>query len=135
MNQQSFGNSEIRPISVLWLGFLGTSILWFIGFLYAWVLAEFGCQGAPARITFMGATLVAWFQLVGRLFFISIAILLLRYVNRVIKKASSGQRAEAGFQDESLLLFFARGGLIAGLILLAVIIVESIPIFFFLKSC
>ncbi|MFW7381881.1 MAG: hypothetical protein ACOH5I_23950 [Oligoflexus sp.] len=123
-----------KAIAVLWLGFLGTAILWFIGFLYAWIVSEFGCQSAARDTVILGVSLVAVLQLVGRLVVLAIAFSLLRYCQRILKKASH-TAAYADIQEDTLKIFLARSGLIAGQILFAVLLVESIPIFFFLKTC
>lgn len=124
---------NFRPLALLWLGFLGTAILWFVGFLYAWSLAEFGCQMQLANIKFLNISLIAWLEFMGRFLLLMTGYFLLRYVYHGILHKERLQETELA--EDTVPVFLAKGGLIAGIFLMFVIVVESIPIFFFLKSC
>lgn len=119
-----------KPIVVLLLAFLGTSVIWLVGFLYSWILAEFGCQSTPAKISVAGIGLVAWMQFIGRGILIMLVMALLFYARWVKSQFARGS-GETGAMNR----FLAQSGWIASIILLAVMLVETVPVFYYLRSC
>jgi hypothetical protein len=125
-------NTGRNPIIVVALAFLGTSILWFLAFIYSWALAEFGCQSTPADISWRGVGAVAWFQLGGRGILILANIGLIYYAYKV---KSEYARQDQQNETAAMNFFLAKSGFIASLILLAVMLVETVPVFYFLNIC
>ena len=123
-------NSKVSRAS-LWFGLLGGAIAWTIHFLSAYAVAEFGCVGKLGQRSYGNISLVAWLELA-----LTVAALLLaaaataaayRSHRRLLSSAES-----AALEAEC---DTARAGLYTSAIFTFVILFESIPIFFYMRSC
>jgi hypothetical protein len=128
--------AEPREIGLgrLMFALLGGSLAWLAHFLSAYLLAEFGCIGGLAEIGFWGVTAGAWSIVGGTIVRVAVAVF------ATVFAQGGGQRLEeAAGADEGdgsgVELFLARTGVVLNLLFLFVILVESVPILYFLEDC
>lgn len=113
-------------LAVCWLG---GAIAWLVHLLAAWAMAEFGCVAGWQRLSFGGLTAVAW------------AIVIL---SAVAVAAGAGALWVAERADRRLLTvsdptrtrhFAARAGMWLNGLFLAIIVVETLPLAFYMGRC
>lgn len=123
-------NPEISK-NALWFGLLGGGIAWLAHFLSSYVIAEFGCVSRWGQGRFLGVTGQAWLLLGVSISSMAVATGALIVARRAMKRlgAHGGGDAQRGPAQ------MAKAGVVTSGVFLFVIIVESIPIFFFLQSC
>jgi hypothetical protein len=112
---------------------VGGGVAWLMHLLLAYLVAEFGCLAGLDEVRFLGITAVAW-MLVGvslLAFGGGTAATLLSWRIWQRQKARLGTETEDAKAGE----FAAGTALIANLIFVFVILVESIPIVYFLHDC
>lgn len=114
----------------LWFGALGGGCAWLVHLVGAYVLAEFGCVGRLRNVTFLRLTAVAWLLLALSLatLLVALASTLTAYV-----RAKSADPAHDALRDAEADV--DRAGWITSGLFLAVIFVESVPIFYYLRDC
>lgn len=119
--------------SMFGLVLVGGGAAWFLHLLLAVVLAEFGCVAGWGDIRFGGINLVAWLLLVVTVVSLAagVAVTILSY--RLGGKVAL--RAEMGDSREGARMFAARTAFIANMVFVFVILMESVPIFYFLHDC
>jgi hypothetical protein len=117
----------------LWFGLLGGGVAWLIHFLAAYIIAEFGCISGWGKGTFMGVTGLAWLLLGVSAVMLGLctwSVLIARRCLRDLRKAPFADRARVQSR-----IFMARAGFISGAIFVLIILVETLPIFFYLQRC
>ena len=123
--------SEVRRAS-LWFGLFGGAIAWTVHFLSAYVVAEFGCVAGLNERSHWNISLVAWLELaltaVAVLVAAAATAVAYRSQRRLFASALLGSTREAE-------RYTARAGLLTSGIFTFIILFESIPIFFYLRSC
>lgn len=115
----------------LWFGVLGGAVAWTIHLLAAYAIAEFGCVSAFRDARFLGITGVAW------------AILALSVVTFVLAVgalliARRSQRlllAEIREKEDEPEEFMARVGFITSVVFVAIIVAQTVPVLYYLRSC
>lgn len=132
MNGQNRENHGVSQFA-LWFGLLGGAVAWLVHLLSAYAIAEFGCVGTLTSIVFLTITAVAWME-------IGVSLLtLLAAIAAVVVAYRSRRRLQAKTENEAAVprgeLFLARTGLITSILFVLVILVESVPIFFYLQGC
>jgi len=125
-NKNPVGRWELR------FAILGGGIAWTLHLLLAYVVAEFGCIAGLGQVSFLGLNVVSWL-----LFLVTIPTLGMglaaTYVSwRCHSKAEKALAAQADLAGEN---FVAYTGLISNLIFVFIIVVQTIPIFYFLREC
>jgi hypothetical protein len=129
--------SKIIPIWKLWMASLGGAIAWWIHFLGAYVLAEFGCISKTSLFTFLGVMGISWFILTLSIFclFLSGLAIWISHKNQAdtLKAVTEGGETSAHLQNSQTFIF--RGGVFINLLFFFVIIVQTIPVFYYLRSC
>ena len=117
----------------LWFGLFGGAIAWTIHFLSAYVVAEFGCVGRLGERSFGNISLVAWLELA----LTAVGVLVAAAATAVAHRSQRRLQASATASDSSgeAERYTARAGLLTSGIFTFVILFESIPIFFYLRSC
>jgi hypothetical protein len=124
----SHGVSRAR----LWFGLLGGAIAWTIHLLAAYAIAEFGCVGRLGERTYANISLVAWMELALTAAMVLVALAATAVSYRCQRQLRS---IESGGGPLVAAYFTARAGLLASGTFTFVILFESIPIFFYLRSC
>ncbi len=125
-------NNEVSRVN-LWVGLFGGAMAWAIHFLSAYVVAEFGCVGKLGERSYWNISLVAWLELVLTFAAVLAAAISTAVAYRSQLRLWSATDAEcATLQAER---YTARAGLLTSGIFTFVILFESIPIFFYLRSC
>jgi hypothetical protein len=135
MSSTTASTDEVRPSvrrASLWFGLVGGGLAWMLHLLGAYAIAEFGCVGRLGELSDRGISTVAWLEFVLTVVTVAIAgaatvVAYRRHRELRSKESSSG----ASIADA----FTARAGVLASGILTFVILFESIPIFYYLRSC
>jgi hypothetical protein len=120
--------------SLLWFGFLGGAFAWVIHLLSAYAIAEFGCISPFHQSELWGFSGIAW--LIGAVSVVTLVVAFAAFfVARRSKLRFAGaieaRRLEAG----DARVFLARSGVITSALFILIIVVESIPILFYLRGC
>lgn len=89
------------------------------------LVAEFGCVAGLGEVRFLGINLVAWLLLLVALLALGGGMIATVFSYRLEKRERSGGARK----------FSARTALIANLIFVFVILMQSVPIFYFLHDC
>ena len=118
----------------LWFGLLAGAFAWVVHLMGAYAVAEFGCVAGLAQYEFVGVSLVAWL-LIG----LSVIAALVAAVGTsvALMRYCSLRREEPNTSPEiqRALAAVARTGLITSGLFLLVIVVESLPIIYYLSNC
>lgn len=117
-------------------GLIGGGLAWLVHLLLTYGIAEFGCPSRHGDWTFLGITGVAWMLLGASAGTIPIALA----ATWVSHRRQQVLRREAldkieNEEDIGSELTLARIGFLSSLIFAVTILVQTIPIFFFLQSC
>ena len=116
----------------LWFGLLGGAIAWLAHLLLSWIVGEFGCLAGLGEITLLGLAGTAWLVILVSLATFAVSVAAAVAARAVGKRL----RPEADSLDQTGSdRFLARIGVITSGLFAFVILVESIPVFFFLRSC
>lgn len=118
---------------LLWFGLLGGGVAWLIHLILAYVIAEFGCISGWGEILLGGITLVAWLTFGMSLLLLVVAGLVTLIAYRTTEQLARQVRS---VPEEPLSeSYMARAGYITSGVFFIIILVETLPIFFFLRSC
>jgi hypothetical protein len=117
---------------MLWLGLWGGGVAWLAHLLLCWVIAEFGCISLFRQYYLLGLTGISWL-----IFLVSgLAVLGAAYPTVLAWRVETRLRQSGKVEGEDANdLFVARAGWITSGLFLLVIVVQIIPIFFYLKEC
>ncbi len=131
-------SSDARPEppqvnrALVWFVLLGGATAWTLHLLLAYAVAEFGCLSGMGETRVGGLTLVAWMLLGVSVLAAGIAgvatVVSLRLHRRI-------RAAEMGGEGERATAFSVRLGLISNVGFAGVIVVQTIPIFYYLSKC
>jgi hypothetical protein len=118
-------NAEVASTRrwLLWVCLWGGGAAWLLHFIAIWICAEFGCISGLGRPGPLGISLVAWLVLAFTGIFIMLGNLALYNSWRLCHHKHALER------------FVARCGLVLNAMFLLIIAVQSVPVFFYLKSC
>ena len=117
----------------LWFGFLGGILAWMTHLMLAYGIAEFGCLSATAHTSFLGLTAVTWMLLV-----LSAATLAVAAWATLVAYRSGRQLPSASLDADEAAPpggYMATAGVVMSGLSTFFIIVESIPIFYYLGDC
>jgi hypothetical protein len=114
----------------LWFGLVGGGVAWVVHLLASYVIAEFGCVSGWGQEKHLGVTTMAWLLL-------GVSFLTAGWAGLATFMAYRNKQRLRPFESSegSSAVYMARAGCITSGIFLFVILVESVPIFFFLQSC
>ena len=133
MNRASDNLTRPSPRAKLWLAFWGGGVAWLIHLLAAYALGEFGCISGLGHHRFLGISSVAWLLLVISATCAGASVSSLILASRIRSGLQSSlYNAERPQSPEESL---ASTALIANMVFLFVIGIQTIPIFFFLRDC
>lgn len=107
---------------------LGGGVAWLLHLVLAYAIAEFGILSGLVETRWAGLDAVSWLLLA-----VSAAMLALAAASvRVSRRLCQGKESDE--EPRRTVRFCARFGLAANLTFLVIIAVQTIPIFFFLRS-
>ena len=118
----------------LWFVLLAGSIAWTLHLLLAYVLGEFGCLSALARVSFLDINGVAW-SVLGMTVPLAGVSAVATWMAWRMDRRLGGQASEDGSSTEDPRVYMARAGWITDGLFLFVILFETVPVFYFLQRC
>lgn len=132
MSQVTHGERQINRWS-LNFGFLGGGIAWVLHLLLTYAISEFGCTGEEPRHEFLGVNSIAWLLLAASAVPIALSGLSVWTSNRLIQKLR--RDLEEGEEVSGPELHTLRIGVITNGLFVLIIVVQTIPIFYYLRGC
>jgi len=117
----------------LWFGLLGGATAWTVHLMSAYAIAEFGCVGGLAERSYLGITHVAWLELMLTVVTTAVAAAAAAVAYVQYRRLQSGSARDDVRQIAEC--HTAWAGLLTSGIFTFVILVQSIPIFFYLTRC
>lgn len=117
---------------ILGLSYVGGGAAWFLHLLLAYLAAEFGCVRGWNESAFLGITAVAWLILWASALTLAGAVAATALSYGIGRRRALGEVGETG---ETVGVFSGRATFVANLIFAFVILVESLPIFYYLHDC
>lgn len=115
----------------VWVGLWGGGVAWLLHFLSSWALAEFGCLGPLARSGPLGLTRVSWWVLAVT----ALAVVLAAAATWVGWQTERRARALPPSPSAEASAFAARVAWMAGAVFTLVVVVEALPVLFYLRGC
>lgn len=127
----------------LLFGLLGGAVAWTVHLMAVYAIGEWGCVSRSMEGRFLGIAGIAWLLIavtVGAgLASAAAALVAYRSEQRLRPAEEEGDSDEGVPREEaevhSYQLFTARSGMIMSGLFTFVIVVESVPVFFFLRGC
>jgi hypothetical protein len=116
----------------LWFGLLGGGAAWTLHLLLAYLAAEFGCVSGMDRHRLLGISSVAWIILIGSVLLAAAAAAATWMAHRAHQRLQrhTGPRDLDGYGP-----FMASAGRSTSALFLLVILVQTVPVFFYLQRC
>jgi predicted ferric reductase len=119
---------------MLWFGLLGGAIAWLIHLVLAYAIAEFGCV-SPFHDKFLwGFSGVAWLITAVTVMCLAIASASLFLARRSQARFASAVVAMQ-VEPHDVRVFMSRFGVITSNLFILFIVVQTIPILFYLRGC
>ena len=118
--------------SAIWFALLGGAAAWTAHLLLAYAVAEFGCVSGFGERSYLGISIVAWLEVAVTVLttMLAASAAVVAYRSHRILHSQEGARAGAAGEE-----YAARAGLITSGIFTFIILFESIPIFYYLRTC
>lgn len=118
---------------LLWFALFGGGGAWLAHLLLAYLIAEFGCTSGGGHARLLGITAIAWTLLaVSLLTFVAASgATLVAYFLR-LRLAAAVRDEESARNNE---FFLAKTALITSALFSFIILVQSVPIFYYLSDC
>ncbi len=117
---------------LLWFCLFGGAIAWTFHLMFAYAIAEFGCMGRLSEHDYLGITLVAWLELALTVASTAIASAATAVAYCVHHRLQEQENADA---ETAIMRNTAWAGLLTSGTFTFIILFESIPILYYLKSC
>jgi hypothetical protein len=113
---------------VLWFALIGGGAAWMARFLVIWIISEFGCiGGAPTWSEGLGTAVV---MMLASLPFLGIAMYA-AFLSFRLRRVDVAHHADR----DNTIRFLATTGLIVNPLFAGIMLVESLPMFYFLNEC
>lgn len=118
----------------LWFGVMGGAIAWLLHLLLSYGISEFGCVSSFRERQLLGITGVAWLE-------ITVTVLSLALAFGATLVAHHSKRQFAGLIDSARLesndprVFMARSGVMASGLFVFIILVQALPVLYYLREC
>ena len=120
---------------MLWFGLLGGGTAWTLHLLLAYLIAEFGCVSGQDSIVVGGIALPALLLLLMSVLMFTVAAgaaLAARLAGRRLARDGDHDRGGQAVAAERAM---ARTGLYASALFAFIIVVQSVPIVFYVRGC
>jgi hypothetical protein len=116
----------------LWFGLLGGPVAWTAHLMFAYVIGEFGCLSPAGKATFAGLTVVTWLvlALTAVTFLLAVGA---AWVAHRCGRHFPGADADTGAQSPKR--YLADAGLYLSGTSAFIILVESLPVLYYLRDC
>jgi hypothetical protein len=117
----------------LWFGLLGGAFAWLAHLIFAYLVAEFGCVGRWDEQSYLGVSVVAWLviALTAATTLAACAATAVAYrSHRLLRSSADHHSANPAAERDT-----AWYGVLTSGLFVFVILFESIPILYYLKSC
>lgn len=134
MTQQQAGRTTSINRTSLWFGLLGGGVAWLFHFLSAYLVAEFGCMTRLSQMMFLGLTAVAWLIIGLSILWTAVAAAA-TWVSWQSAQGTTALEMESDGNTSATGPHIARVGFYTSALFTLIIIVESVPIFFYLRDC
>lgn len=124
----------IPPVRArLGFGLLGGALAWLAHLLLVWAISEFGCLGGLGEAAWLRLSGIAWLVVLVSFgtFGVALAATLVACGSR--RRLGSGAAQPAGASGSEL--FLAQAGWITSGLFAVVILVETVPVLFYLHDC
>jgi len=118
----------------LWFGLLGGGVAWMLHLILAWGIAEFGCVSRFHELKLLGLTAVAWAGLTMSLCMLAITAIAL-WVSRRNERQIINAAVDTSQPATHPRRFIANSGVMANIVFLFIIVVQSLPFLFYLGNC
>jgi hypothetical protein len=115
------------------LALLGGAVAWTGHLLIAYAISEFGCVAGWGHRNFLAVSVVSWLVIGVSVAMIALAVASI-YVSLQLER-SGPHLATADADERSTVEYVGRFGRIVNWLFLFVIVVETLPIFFYLDHC
>ena len=116
----------------MWTALIGGAVAWTLHLLLAYAVAEFGCVAGLGHTTWIGISIVSWMLLGVSILCTLLAVASFLIANNIGRRAAD---LPPDVEHRETADFVARFGVIINGLFTFIIVVESIPIFFFLGRC
>jgi hypothetical protein len=116
----------------LWFGLLGGPVAWTAHLMLAYAIAEFGCVGSAPHSTLLGLTAVTWGVLAVSAATLAAAVAATLVAHRSRERAPEPADPNA---DGPPAGYLAGAGLYLSGFSAFVILVQSVPILYYLRDC
>lgn len=128
---------EPRELAKIWFGMLGGASAWVLHLMGSYAIGEFGCAGVLHGVRWLGINATCWVLILFSLVLAGVAAAA-SWAGRQTDHDAERQApaTEDGETDERRpVLFAGHAGMLMSGWALFIILVESIPTFFFLQGC
>lgn len=121
--------------AAVWFNLVGGGAAWMLHLLLAYVIAEFGCLSGLGEVHLAGLTAVAWLLIGTSALALALASAATATSIRIGQHLQGPHSAKMKTADLEATAFSGRLGLISNIVFTVVILVQSVPIFFYLREC
>lgn len=141
--QKKTGSGDVSRLA-LWFALLGGAFAWLFHLLLVYAISEWGCVKWPDSFDFLGITVTSWLCILASVATAAPAFYATWVGMRVEKRLRQGVRDEAEDDADSpddvekireSDILNARIATIMSGLFAFVIVIESIPTFYFLQNC
>lgn len=133
-NEHPLNESGQGSDFLLWFGVLGSAIAWLLHLLLCYGIAEFGCVSPFREVRLAGLTGVTWLEIGASLLSLLLAAVATWTAQRSRRQLLGEGDAEL-YETGDPRVFMARTGVITGRIFVFIILVQTLPILYFLHDC
>jgi preprotein translocase subunit SecG len=134
-----YAQTDQRTKAALWFGFLGGALAWTAHLLLAYFFSEFGCVGNLHERYVLGLMApTAMIALLSALLLLVAALATLvsyRVAKQMGLSIIASTEAEEKQRQAGAAIYLARAGVIMSGLFVFVILVQSLPILYFVRSC
>lgn len=114
---------------------VGGAVAWAGHLLLSYAVAEFGCVAGLGHRHVLGVPVVSWMLLGVSVVFTTMAAAALMFSYRIREPASPPPSSSPDPDDRSTREFAARFGLIVNGLFLFIVLVQSVPVFYYWGRC
>lgn len=119
---------------LLWFGVLGSAVAWLAHLLLSYGIAEFGCVSPFREVRLAGLSGVAWLEIGASAVTLVVAVVATWVAQRSRRRLVGDGDAEV-YESVDGRIFMARTGVITGRLFVFIILVQTLPILYYLRGC